>query len=104
MENSISRETKEFASTHPTRAREKDNNYGFRRVLSAGVIDQQPISNDRVNGQRGIDERDDAALYDSLPGRRRGNIGEPAEQYRSTAACFFFVPYRNNPASAFCLA
>ena len=41
MENSISTGTKEFASTHPTRAREKDNNYGVRRVLSAGVIDQQ---------------------------------------------------------------
>ena len=102
MENSISAGTKEFASTHPTRTREKDN-YGFRRVLSAGVIDQQPISNDRDNGERGIDERDDAALYDSLPGRRRGNIVEPAEQYRSTAPCFF-VSYRNNPASAFCLA
>ena len=34
MENSISAGTKEFASTHPTRAREKDNNYSFRRVLS----------------------------------------------------------------------
>ena len=90
MENSISTGTKEFASTHPTRAREKDI-YGFRRVLSAGVIDQQPISNDRVNGERGIDERDDAALYDSLPGRRRGNIVEPAEQYRSTAPRFFVL-------------
>ena len=102
MKNSILTGTKEFASTHPTRAREKDN-YSFRRVLSAGVIDQQPISNDRVNSERGIDERDDAALYDYLPGRRRGNIVEPAEQYRSTASSFF-VPYRNNPASAFCLA
>ena len=80
MKNSISIGTKEFASTHPTRAREKDN-YDFRRVLSAEVIDQQPISNDRVNGERGIDERDDAALYDSLPSRRRDNIVEPAEQY-----------------------
>ena len=71
MENSIST-TKEFASTHPTRAREKDNNYGFRRVISAGVIDQQPINNDRVNGERGFDERDDAALYDSSPDHRRG--------------------------------
>ena len=101
MENSISTGTKEFAATHPTRAREKDNNYGFRHVLSAGVIDQQPISNDRVKGERGIDERDDAALYDSLPDHRRGNIVEPAEQFRSTAP-YFFVPYRNNPASAFC--
>ena len=42
-------------------------------------MDQQPISKDRVNGERGIDERDDAALYDSCPGRRRGNIVEPAE-------------------------
>ena len=64
MENSISTGTKDFASTHPTRAREKDN-YGFLRVLSAGVIDQQPISNGRVNGERG-----DAALYDSSPGHR----------------------------------
>ena len=102
MENSISTGTKEFASTHPTRAREKDN-CDFRCVLSAGVIDQQPISNDRVNGERGIDERDDTALYDSLTGRRRGNIVEPAEQYRSTAPRFF-VPYWNNPASAFPLA
>ena len=62
MEISILTGTKEFASTHPTRAREKDNNYDFRRILSAGVIDQQPISNDRVNSERGIDERDNAAL------------------------------------------
>ena len=61
------------------------------------------ISDDYVNGERGIDERDDAALYDSLPGRQRDNVVEPAEQYRSTAPCFF-VPYRNNPANAFCLA
>ena len=77
MENSISTGTKEFASTHPTTARENDNNYGFRRVLSAGVIDQQPINNDRVNGERGIDERDDAALYDSLPGHQQIDIVEP---------------------------
>ena len=89
MENSISTRTKEFASTHHGRAREKDNNYGFRRVPSAGVIDQPPISDDYVNGERGNDERDDAALHDFLPGRRRGNIVEPAEQYRSTAPCFF---------------
>ena len=76
MESSISTGTKEFASTHPTRAREKDN-YGFRCVLSAGVIDQQPISNDNVTGEQGIDERDDAALYDSSPGHdgeRRGRF------------------------------
>ena len=71
MENSISTGTKAFASTHPTRAREKDN-YGFRRVLSAGVIDQQSISDDRVNSKRGVDEQDDKALYDSSPGHRRG--------------------------------
>ena len=58
MENSISTGTKEFASTHPTRTREKDNNYGFRRVLSAGVTDQKPISDDRVNSERGVDEQD----------------------------------------------
>ena len=77
MENSISTGTKEFASTHHGRAREKDNNYGFQRVLSAGVIDQQPISDYYVNGERGIDERDDAALYDSSPGpdeERRGRF------------------------------
>ena len=38
MENSISTGTKEFASTHHGRAREKGNNYGFRRVLSAEVL------------------------------------------------------------------
>ena len=103
MENSISVWTKEFSSTHHWREREKDNKRGFRRVLSAEVIYNQPISDNRVNGKRGIDERDDAALYDSLPGRQRDNTVEPAEQYRSTAPCFF-VPYRNNSASAFCLA
>ena len=103
MENSILAGTKEFSSTHHWREREKDNKRGFRSVLSAEVIYNQPISDDRVNGERGIDERDDAALYDSLPGRRRGKIVEPAEQYRSTLPCFF-VLYRNNPASAFCLA
>ena len=70
MENSILTETKEFALTHSTRAREKDNNYGFRRVFSAGVIDQQPISDNRVNSVRGVGEQDDAALEDSSPGRR----------------------------------
>ena len=55
MENFISTRTKEFASTHPTRAREKDYNYDFRCVLSAGVIDQQPMIDDRVNRERGID-------------------------------------------------
>ena len=72
MENTISTETNEFASTYPTRAREKDNNCGFRRVLSVGVIDQQPISDDRVNRERGVDEKDDAVLYDFSPGHRQG--------------------------------
>ena len=54
------------------REREKDNKRGFRRVLSAKGIYNQPISNDRVNGKRGIDERDDAVLYDSSPSHRRG--------------------------------
>ena len=61
MENSISTGTKEFAPTHPTRTRKKDNNYGFRRVLSAWVIDQQPISDGRVNSEQGVDEQDDAS-------------------------------------------
>ena len=74
MENFFSTGTQEFASTHPTRAKEKDNTYGFRRVLSAGVIDQQPISKDRVNGKRGMDEGDDAALYDFYPVYRRGTM------------------------------
>ena len=39
MENFISTGTNEFAPTHHGRAREKDNNYCFRRVLSAEVID-----------------------------------------------------------------
>ena len=95
MENSISTGTKEFASSHHGRAREKDNNYCFRRVLSAEVIYNQPISDDHVNGERSIDERDDAALYNALPGRRRGNIVEPAEQYRSTAPCFLKLPYKS---------
>ena len=58
MENSISTGTKELTATHPRRAREKDNNHGFRRVLSAEVIDFQPISDDYVYGERGIGERD----------------------------------------------
>ena len=66
MENSISTGTKEFTATHPRRAREKDNNHGFRRVLSAEVIDFQPISDDSVYGERGIGGRDDDALDDSL--------------------------------------
>ena len=78
MENSISTGTKEFASTHHGRAREKDNNYCFRRVLSAEVIDDQRISDDYVNGERGINERDDAALYDSSPGRREGRTWKPS--------------------------
>ena len=76
MENSISTGTKEFASTHPTSAREKDN-YGFRRVLSAEVIDFQPISDDSVYGKRGIGGRDDDALDDSSPGRREGRTWKP---------------------------
>ena len=71
----------------------------LRGVPSAEVIIDQPISDGRVADGRDVDEKDDAALKDSLPGRRRGNIVEPAEQYGSTAPCFF-VPYRNNPASA----
>ena len=71
MENSISTETEDFASTHHGRAREEDNNYCFRRVLSVGVIDDQPISDDYINGERGIGGRDDAALDDSSPGRRK---------------------------------
>ena len=51
----------------------------------------QPISDDRING-----ERDDAALEDSIPGRRQSNIMEPAEQYRSTAPCILLqLPNRN---------
>ena len=85
MENSISTGTKEFASTHPTRGREKDNNYSFRCVLSAGVIDQQPISDDRVNSERGVDEQDDATLYDSSPGRREGRAWKPSSTINRVA-------------------
>ena len=85
MENSISTGTKEFASTHPTSAREKDNNYGFRRVLSAEVIDDQPISDDYVYGDRGIDERDDAALYDSSPGSSEGRTWKPSSTVNHVA-------------------
>ena len=42
MENSISTGTKEFASTYHGRERENDNNYCFRRVLSAEMIYDQP--------------------------------------------------------------
>ena len=88
MKNPILAGTKEFGSTHHwrererdrEREREKDNKRGFQRILSAEVIYNQPISNDPVNGERVIGERDDAALYDSFPGRLRGNIVEPAEQ------------------------
>ena len=72
MENSISTGTKEFTATHPRRVREKDNNHGFRRVLSAEVIDFHPISDDYVYGKRSIGERDDDALDDSSPGRCEG--------------------------------
>ena len=67
MENSISTGIKEFASTHHATAREKDNNYGFRRVLSAGLIDQQPISDDYVNGERGLDERVSSCRIGIIP-------------------------------------
>ena len=60
MENSISTGAKEFASTHRGRAREEDNNYCFRRILSVGVIDDQPISDDYINGELGIGGREDA--------------------------------------------
>ena len=72
MKNSITTGTKEFTATHPRRAREKDNNHGFRRVFSAEVIDFQTISDDFVNGGRGFDEREDDALVDSSPGRCEG--------------------------------
>ena len=78
MENSISTGTKEFTATHPRRAREKDNNHGFRRILSAEVIDFQPISDDSVYGERGIGRRDDDALDDSSPGRREGRTWKPS--------------------------
>ena len=91
MENSISTGTKEFTSTHPTRVREKDNNYGFRRVLSARVIDQQPISDVRVNGERGIDERGDAALYDSSPDHRRGTTWKICLAVPSTTPPAFII-------------
>ena len=55
MENPISAGKKEFGTTHHWREREKDNKGGFRRVLSAEVIYSQPINDDRVNGERGID-------------------------------------------------
>ena len=72
MEISILTGTKEFTSTHHERTREKDNNYGFRRVLLAEVVSDQPISTDYVDGERGIGERDSAALEDSSPSRREG--------------------------------
>ena len=69
MENSISAGTKRICfDSSWERAREKNNNYCFRRVLSAEVIDDQPISDDYAYSERDIDERDDAALYDSSPG------------------------------------
>ena len=78
MENSISTGTEEFTATHPRRAREKDNNHGFRRVLSAEMIDFQPISDDSVYGKRGIGGRDDDALDDSSPGHREGRTSKPS--------------------------
>ena len=72
------------------RERESERASERERERPTEVIDNQPISDDRVNGERGIGERDDAALYDSLPGRSRVNIEEPAEQYRSTAPCFSY--------------
>ena len=65
MENSISTGTKEFATAQHGRAREKDNNYSFRRVLLAEVSGDQPINNDYVDGERGIGERDGAAHSDA---------------------------------------
>ena len=88
MEISISTGTKEFTATHPRRAREKDNNHGLRRVLSAEVIDFQPISDDYVNGERGFGERDDDALEDSSPGRHEGRTWKPS----STVNCVACIP------------
>ena len=85
MENSISTGKKEFTATHPRRAREKNNNHGFRRVLSAEVIDF-PISDKYVNGKRGFGERDDNALDDSSPGRREGRTWKPSSTV-NRAAC-----------------
>ena len=70
MEISIPTGTKEFTSTHRGRAREKDNTY---------QQSDQPISNDYVYEERGIDERDGAALEDSSPGRCEGRtwIAQP---------------------------
>ena len=85
MGNSISTGTKEFTATHPRRAREKDNSHGFRRVLSAEVIVFQPICNSYVDGERGIGERDGAALYDSSPGRREGRTWKPISIVYRTA-------------------
>ena len=85
MENSISTGMNEFTATHPTRAREKDNNHDFRRVLSAEVIDFHPISDDYVNGERGIGEQDDDALGDSSPGRREGRTWKPSSTVNRVA-------------------
>ena len=92
MENSILIRTKEFASTHPRTAREKEKNYDFRPVLSV-VIDDQPISDDYVNGERDIGEQDDAVLYDSFPGRRHGRTWKPSNTV-NRAACIpdIFLP------------
>ena len=75
MENSISAGTKRICFDSSWQSeREKNNNYCFRRVLSAEVIDDQPISDDYVYSERGIDER-------ASPGHCEGRTWI-AQQYR----------------------
>ena len=77
--------------------RERNNKYCFRRILSAEVIDHQPISDDYVYGERGIDERDYAALYDFSPGRCEGRMWNSPAVPSSAPRVIktdLFLPYR----------
>ena len=93
MEISILTGEKEFTSTHHGRAREKDNTYGFRRVTLAEVIGDQPISNDYVDDEQGIGERDGAALGDSSPGRCEGRTWIAQQNNRQPRRVSFRLTY-----------
>ena len=91
MEIFIPTGTKEFTSTHYGRAREKDNTYGFRRDLLAEVIGDQSISNDYVDGERDIGERDGEALEDSSPGRCGGRTWIAQQNRQSRRESFRLI-------------
>ena len=81
MENSISEGNKRICFDSSWESlREKQ-----QLLLSAEVIADQPISDDYVYGERGIDERDDPALNDSSPGRREGRTWKPSSTVNRVA-------------------